>query len=203
MKLEEILKHEPIANDKELSSLLIRLNQLGKELNSLSREKFNRINPFIENIFDWKENGTQHFGEETNITVYNNTIIVGDVKVGNNTWIGPNTAIDGTGGVEIGKNCSISSGVQVLSHDTVKWAVSGGKQPYEYGRVSIGNCCFIGTNAIITKGVKIGNHCVIGAGSIVTKSVPDFSIVMGIPATVKGKVVLEGDDVKLVFEAKD
>ena len=41
--------------------------------------------------------------------------------------------------------------------------------------------CWIGTRAIILKGVKIGKGSVIGAGSVVTKDIPDYSIYVGTP----------------------
>ena len=62
--------------------------------------------------------------------------------------------LDGSGGLEIGSNCSISCGVQIYSHDTVAWALSGGKEEYEYEKTSIGDSCYIGPNTIIQKGVK-------------------------------------------------
>lgn len=48
--------------------------------------------------------------------------------------------------------------------------------------VEIGNDVWIGNNVLIFDGIKIGNGAIIGAGAIVTKSVPDYSIVTGIPA---------------------
>ena len=48
------------------------------------------------------------------------------VTVGAGTWIGPNTLLDGTGGLSIGASCSISAGVQIYTHDSVMWALSGG-----------------------------------------------------------------------------
>ncbi|MBQ7799060.1 MAG: antibiotic acetyltransferase, partial [Oscillospiraceae bacterium] len=38
---------------------------------------------------------------------------------------------------------------------------------------------WIGTNAIILKGVKIGRGSVIGAGSVVTRNVPSYTIHVG------------------------
>jgi len=50
---------------------------------------------------------------------------------------------------------------------------------------SIGNDVWIGTRAIILRGVSIGDGAVIGANAVVTKNVPSFSIVCGVPAKVR------------------
>ena len=47
--------------------------------------------------------------------------------------------------------------------------------------VVIESGCWIGTRAIILKGVTIGRGSVIGAGAIVTKDVPPYSIYVGVP----------------------
>jgi maltose O-acetyltransferase len=50
--------------------------------------------------------------------------------------------------------------------------------------VRIGKRVFIGTNAIILKGVTVGDNSVVGAGSVVTRSIPENSIVAGNPCRV-------------------
>jgi acetyltransferase-like isoleucine patch superfamily enzyme len=90
----------------------------------------------------WKRARTLGFGEGT--SVYDSVLVFGDVEVGMNTWIGPFVILDGSGGLKIGSNCSISSGVQIYSHDSVKWATSGGKSPYDLATTEIGNNCYIG-----------------------------------------------------------
>jgi UDP-2-acetamido-3-amino-2,3-dideoxy-glucuronate N-acetyltransferase len=46
----------------------------------------------------------------------------------------------------------------------------------------------IGSNATILAGVTIGAHAIVGAGAVVTHDVPDYAIVIGVPARVKGDV---------------
>ena len=172
-----------------MTNLKDELTKLQRKLRDNSKSKFNRVNPLFEDLIDWKEHGEYVFGKGKNITLYNSSCVVGNVEVGKNTWIGPYTAIDGGKyGVKIGKNCSIASGVNIIAHDTVKWALSGGEVNYEYAKIEIGDNCFIGTNAFISKGVKIGKSCVVGACSLVTKDIPDYSIVFGIPVEITGKV---------------
>ena len=153
-------------------------------------KKWERLLPFNEMIIDrWDKARRLGFGEGTSI--YDSTLVFGDVKVGKLTWIGPFTILEGSGGgIVIGDYCSISTGVQIYTHDSVKWAVSGGKIEYEKAPTHIGNCVYIGPLSVIAKGVKIGDHCIIGAYSYVDKDIPDFSIVRGQPAKIVGRVRL-------------
>lgn len=179
--------------DNELAKLHRSLIELQMQLRSDSKQKYNRINPFAEDLFDWKERGEFWAGSGKNITIYNTTTVIGDVKIGDHTWIGPFCALDGSGGLIIGEYCSISTGVQLVTHDTVKWALSGGKVDREFAPIVIGSYCFIGSHAVVKKNVSIGDHCLIAAGSVVTKDVAPFSIVAGTPAKLIGNVVVSSE----------
>ncbi len=54
----------------------------------------------------------------------------------------------------------------------------------KFGRIKVGNNCFIGYNSTILPGVTIGDNCIIGACSLVTKDVPSGTVVGGVPAKV-------------------
>ena len=45
--------------------------------------------------------------------------------------------------------------------------------------------CRVGGNATILPGVTIGRYSVVGAGSVVTKDVPENTVVLGVPATIR------------------
>ena len=61
--------------------------------------------------------------------MYDNVLVLGDVIVGRNTWIGPGCILDGSGGgLEIGDWCSISAGVQIYTHNTVNRSISLGSE---------------------------------------------------------------------------
>jgi acetyltransferase-like isoleucine patch superfamily enzyme len=113
--------------------------------------------------------------------------VIGDVTVGEHCWIGPHALLDSSGGLKIGSYCSISAGVQINSHDSVQWAISGGLAPYEKAPTKIGSRCYIGPNSIIAKGVSIGDGCVIGAGSVVLESIPADSKAAGVPCKLIGR----------------
>jgi len=181
------------------SQLLKEIRQLYKTLTERMKQKWNRDLPLEELLFDrWERAKQLGFGEGTSI--YHNSYVYGDVKVGKHTWIGPFTLLDGTGRLEIGDYCNISSGVQIYTHDTVKRALSGGKAEYERAPVKIGNCCYIAPNTVITKGVTIGDHSLIGAYSLVNTDIPTNSIAFGIPAKVVGKIEIgEEGEVKLIY----
>ena len=119
--------------------------------------------------------------------------IYGDVVVGESTYIGPYTYLDGTGGLEIGDNCSIAAGVQIYSHDTISRALSGNKAEVFRATTKIGNCCFIGPQTVVTAGVNVGSHCFISANSVVAMDLPDYSAVQGNPCKIIGQVSIDNE----------
>jgi acetyltransferase-like isoleucine patch superfamily enzyme len=186
--------------DEELKKLWASLLALHHWCRDYTKKKHNRINPFNEDLFDWSERGSYWSQKDKNITIYNSATLIGDVKIGEHTWIGPFSLLDGGGGLNIGRYCSISTGCQLLTHDTVKWSLSGGKMQSEYAKTKIGDCCFLGSHAIVSKGVTIGNHCVVGAGALVTKDVEDFTIIAGVPAQPIGQVAIDSrGNVELIY----
>src|SRR5437870_6824335 len=114
----------------EQRRFLDQLRGVYDTLRSEMREKWHRDLPLEELLFDrWERARSLGFGDGASI--YHNAYVYGDVKVGANTWVGPFTLLDGSGGLVIGSNCSISAGVQIFTHDSVQWAVSVGKAPYD------------------------------------------------------------------------
>jgi acetyltransferase-like isoleucine patch superfamily enzyme len=113
--------------------------------------------------------------------------IAGQPEIGEGTWIGAFTLIDGLGGLKIGRGCNISSGAQVLSHSTVRRCVTERRHPdVDRKRTEVGDFVFIGANAVVQMGSRIGDHSVIGAGAVVLEDtvVPPYSLVVGVPARV-------------------
>lgn len=158
---------------------------LFKKLRSDKKQQFNRVLPFGDYFSDrWEKAQYLGFGEGSSI--YDSAIVIGNVTVGKYCWIGPGVMLDGSGGLNIGDYCSISMNVQIYSHDSVDWAVSGGEKPYQYAPTSIGSRCYIGPNSVISRGVCIGDGAVIGANSFVNTDVSPGSKVAGNPARVIG-----------------
>ena len=107
--------------------------------------------------------------------------------------IGPGTNVNGLGtkilcaeSVTIGAGCTFSWEVQVLDNDFHAITVDGTQQPSK-APVVIGDRVWVGTRAVILKGVTIGDGAIVAAGAVVTKDVPPGAIVAGLPAKVVGR----------------
>jgi len=118
--------------------------------------------------------------------------VKGKVYVSTGTVINEYTELFG-GIITIGKYCSIARNVVIQNvYHGVNKACSENMFYYrhftdldidwETEPNIIGNDVWIGTRAIILKGVNIGDGAVIGAGAVVTDDVEPYSIVVGIPA---------------------
>lgn len=187
----------------EIDELADKLTELHYKLRNEKRDKWKRSVSFENELFDrWEKAKFLGFGEKTSI--YEDSLVIGDVKVGKDTWIGPYTVLDGSGDLSIGDNCSISAGVHIYTHDTVKKRISNGKMKIDRKSTKIGNSCYIGPLSIITKGVEIGNNVVIGAHTFVDRDIPSSSIAIGVPARIVGKVrIAEDGNVKFIWNKKD
>lgn len=86
--------------------------------------------------------------------------------------------------VEIGNHVTISSDVVFSTHDGGTW-VFRDRDEYrgveKFGRIKIGNNCFIGIRSVILPDVTIGDNCVVGACSLVTKDIPSGEVWGGYP----------------------
>jgi acetyltransferase-like isoleucine patch superfamily enzyme len=169
--------------------MLEQLRALQRLLQGRKIAEYRRRVPVGDLLTDrWENAREMGFGEGT--SVYDSALILGDVKVGRHTWIGPNVVLDGLEApLMIGDYCSISAGVQVYTHDTVKWSVSLGRAAkMEAARTTIGDGVYIGPNSIVSKGVHIGSRSIVGAMSFVNSDVPARSKAWGCPARVVGTV---------------
>jgi acetyltransferase-like isoleucine patch superfamily enzyme len=193
------MTEEKIARDIEKWTVLFREAYKRREKELL--ELYHRSLPFQDAMFDREERaGKLGFGKSA--TIYNSALVYGNVTVGERTWIGPYVVLDGSGGgISIGSTCSISAGVHVYTHDTVGWALSGGRYPFRRKPVKIGDCCYIGSQSVILAGVEIGDRCVVAANSMVNENVPAQAIVGGTPARKIGHVEYRGEEPTLVLNA--
>jgi acetyltransferase-like isoleucine patch superfamily enzyme len=96
--------------------------------------------------------------------------------------------VDASERIEFGPRCMVGPFAYVTDHDHgMAKGVPVGQQPLVSAPVKIGEDVWIGTHAVILKGVTIGDGAVIAAGAVVTKDVPANAIVGGVPARVIGE----------------
>lgn len=90
--------------------------------------------------------------------------------------------------ISLGDHVRITHGVKFITHDGGLWVPRYmglvDQRADKFGKIIIGNNVNIGWDAIIMPGVHIGSNVIVAAGAIVTKSVPDNSVVAGVPAKV-------------------
>jgi acetyltransferase-like isoleucine patch superfamily enzyme len=86
--------------------------------------------------------------------------------------------------IEIGNDVILSGQVILVTHDGAVSILRGEVRGINghYGRIKIGNNCFIGMGAIIMPGVELGDNCIVSAGSVVYDSFPPNSVILGNPA---------------------
>ena len=83
--------------------------------------------------------------------------------------------------ISVGGGTTISFDVTFITHDNSVEKLRVGFSDL-FGRIEIGNNCFIGARCIILPGVTIGDNVIVGAGSVVTKSIVSNMVVAGNPA---------------------
>lgn len=107
-----------------------------------------------------------------------------EIEIGDNSAIGLNARIAGP--LVIGNDVMMGPNVSIYTqnHETENIYKPMRLQTAPKEKVTIGNDCWIGANAVILPGVTIGNGVIVGAGAVVTKSVPDYAVVGGVPAKV-------------------
>lgn len=90
--------------------------------------------------------------------------------------------------VTLGNHVTIANDVKFATHDaSANFYLKDVSDLY--GRITIGDYCFIGMRAIILPGVTIGCHNIIAAGSVVTKSFLNEGVVIGgNPAKIIGDI---------------
>lgn len=93
------------------------------------------------------------------------------VKIGNNCNICSNISSKEKYLIQIGNNVTISEDVLFLTHDASVGKIFGKENGSDlFGRIVIGNNCFIGARSILLYGVTIPDNSIVAAGSVVTKS---------------------------------
>lgn len=150
-------------------------------------------------------------GENTKIWHFSH--VQKGTTIGDNCSLGQNVNVGNN--VKIGNNCKIQNNVSIYEGVELEDYVFCGpsmvftnvlnprcKYPQRgsefYSKTLVKEGASIGANATIVCGNQLGKHCFIAAGTVVTKNVPDFAMMVGVPAKIVGWVSEAG--IKMIFD---
>ena len=148
-------------------------------------------------------------GEGTKIWHFSH--IMSGCTIGKRCNIGQNVVI--SPGVVLGEGVKIQNNVSVYTGVICEDGVFLGpscvftnvinprafiERKSEYRKTVVKKGASIGANATIVCGHDIGRYAFVGAGAVVTQNVPDYALVYGAPARIRGYVCQCGE--KLHFE---
>lgn len=97
---------------------------------------------------------------------------------GGNVHINCNIAKNEPHLITIGYNTTIAGGVELVTHDNSISKVLPDTTDL-FGKIIIGNNCFIGARSVIMYGVTIPDNVIVASGSVVTKSIMESNVVVG------------------------
>jgi acetyltransferase-like isoleucine patch superfamily enzyme len=144
---------------------------------------------------------SKNIGTATSIWQF--TIVLSEAVIGNNCNINSHCFVENK--VRIGNNVTVKCGVHVWDGVTLEDNVFIGpsvvftndlrprsKVRVEYPQTTICEGASIGANSTVLAGVRIGKYAMAGIGSVITRDVPDYALVYGNPAKVKGWIDQNG-----------
>ena len=144
-----------------------------------------------------------HVGTGTRIWHFSH--VAAGARIGRHCSLGQNVFVaDGTqvgDNVKIQNNVSLYTGVE-LEDDVfcgpscvftnVMNPRSQVPRRHEFRRTRVRRGATIGANATIVCGAKIGRYAFVGAGAVVRGEVPDYGLMLGVPAILKGWISRHG-----------
>ena len=143
---------------------------------------------------------------EDNVLLDKSVVLMSHIKIGRGTYLRRDVFVDDY--TEIGRYCSIANDViiaasehPVTNFSTHPISYDVENYPNKETKTIIGNDVWLGTRAIIKKGVKIGNGAVVASGAVVTKDVPPYAIVAGVPTKII-KYRFDEDTIKALLETE-
>jgi len=144
------------------------------------------------------DNKRPKIGKETYVS--ESALLIGDVRVGNNCYIGHGAILRGDyGTIEISDGCAVEEGVTIhVPPGETCW--TGKRVTLGQGAVihskSIGDFAVIGMGAILSMWSEIGEHSIVAEGAVVKmkQKIPSSVIVAGNPAQIVREVSSEDEN---------
>ncbi|MGB3724190.1 MAG: acyltransferase [Glaciecola sp.] len=131
-------------------------------------------------------------------------------KIGERCSLGQNVFVGNR--VEIGTNVKIQNNVSVYDNVFIEDDVFCGpsmvftnvynprsfiERKTEYRDTLVKQGATLGANCTIVCGVTIGQYALVGAGAVINKNVPDFALMVGVPAKQIGWISKYGEQLDL------
>lgn len=129
------------------------------------------------------------FGQ--NVFVGNNVLIGSNVKVQNNVSVYDNVTLEDD--VFCGPSMVFTNVYNPRSAITRK---------DEYKDTLVKQGATLGANCTIVCGVTIGRYAFVGAGAVINKDIPDYALVVGVPAKQIGWMSKFGEQIDLPLQGK-
>jgi acetyltransferase-like isoleucine patch superfamily enzyme len=117
------------------------------------------------------------------------------IVIEDNCAIGPDSVISAKNRIHVERDVLIAGAVLIMDHNHAYEDINvpiANQGITEGGKIRIGQGCYIahGAAIICPRGeLTIGRNCVIAANSVVTRSIPDYSVVVGLP----GRIIRQYD----------
>lgn len=136
--------------------------------------------------------------------------VCGGASIGRGVSLGQNVFIGNR--VVVGDRCKIQNNVSVYDNVTLEEGVFCGpsmvftnvhnprslvERKDEYRDTRVGRGATLGANCTVVCGATIGAYAFIGAGAVITRDVPDFALMMGVPARQTGWMSAFGERIDL------
>lgn len=128
-------------------------------------------------------------GEKCNLG--QNVFVAGNVKIGNFVKIQNNVSVYEGVVMEDYVFCGPSMVFTNVRTPRCEYPRNTSK---DYADTLVKRGASIGANATIVCGITLGKNAFVGAGAVVTKDVPDYAMVYGNPAVIRGYMCACGDE---------
>lgn len=118
---------------------------------------------------------------DTDVRIGTGTVIINPkgIRIGKRSVINENCFLDGRGGLQIGRDTSVSAYTRIIS---ASHKHNSGSFQYFEKKTVIGSHVWVGIGAIILDGSRIKDYAVIGAGAVVKGIAEERDILVGNPA---------------------